>query len=217
MRLPPLCAILDVDVATAHGWTVPDLARACLDGGARFLQVRAKRVPSGRFLEIADAVVALADAVGATVVVNDRADIARLARAAGVHVGQSDLAPGACRELLGAGALIGLSTSTRAEVDAAFVEDVTYVAIGPVFATGTKPDSGEPVGLDMVRHVTARAAAVAERPHAAVPIIAIGGITLERAPAVIAAGAASVAVISDLFTGGDPAARTDAYVAALGG
>jgi thiamine-phosphate pyrophosphorylase len=215
VRLPPLCAILDVDVTMARGWTIPDLAQACLEGGARWLQVRAKRVPSGPFLEMTDRVVALAAAVGATVVVNDRADIARMAGAAGVHVGQSDLTPGACRELLGPSAIVGLSTTTRAEVDAALVEAITYVAIGPVFSTGTKQDAGAAVGLDRVRYVRARAQAAVDDATAALPVVAIGGITLERAPAVLQAGAAAVAVVSDLFTGGDPCARTAAFVEAL--
>ena len=192
-----------------------DLARACLDGGARWLQVRGKRAPGGRLLEIADEVVSLAAAAGALVVINDRPDIARLAGAGGVHVGQTDLPVGACRALLGPDAVIGLSTHSHQEVDAALVEDITYVATGPVFSTGTKVDGGAPVGLEMVRWVRSRALAAAARPADVVPVVAIGGITLERAPSVLAAGAASVAVISDLFTGGDPAARTDAFVRTL--
>jgi thiamine-phosphate pyrophosphorylase len=216
VTLPALCAVLDADYTAARGWTVHDLARACLEGGARWLQVRAKQASGAQFLEMADAVVALAAPFGAAVVVNDRADVAKLAGAAGVHVGQTDLPPHACRQLLGPAALIGLSTGTRAEVEAALAEDITYVATGPVFATDTKPDSGEPVGLEMVAFVSAAAEAAAGRTGAVLPVVAIGGITLDRASAVIEAGAAAVAVISDLFTGGNPAARTAAFVRALG-
>lgn len=216
MRLPPLCAILDVELTVARGWTVPELARAYLAGGCRWLQVRGKRVPSGRLLELADAVVALAADTDAIVLVNDRPDVARLANAAGVHVGQTDLPPGACRALLGPDAIVGLSTHSRAEADAALVEEITYVATGPVFATGTKLDGGAPVGLERVGYVSVRAREVAARDEP-LPVVAIGGITLERAPSVLRAGATAVAVVSDLLTGGNPAARTAAFVRALGG
>ncbi len=87
MILSPLYAILDVDIAASHGWTVPNLARACCDGGARLLQVRAKTLGSGAFLALADEVVQVGRAYGADVIVTDRADLARLSDAAGVHVG----------------------------------------------------------------------------------------------------------------------------------
>ena len=91
--LPPLNAILDADVAARAGWTLFDLASACLNGGARFLQVRAKAASGARLFDETSAIVALAHASSAIVIVNDRADIARLAGADGVHVGQNDLAP----------------------------------------------------------------------------------------------------------------------------
>ena len=92
-RIPSLNAIVDVEAAAHAGWTPIDLARAFLDGGARFLQLRAKQVAGAAFLDTASAIVELARASGAIIIVNDRADIARMAGAAGVHVGQEDLAP----------------------------------------------------------------------------------------------------------------------------
>src|SRR5262245_38329753 len=99
--IPTLNAIVDADVAVAAGWTPLDLARAYLAGGARFLQVRAKQLPGAALLDLASAVVAAAKTEGAIVIVNDRADVARLARADGVHLGQDDLPPRAARAILG--------------------------------------------------------------------------------------------------------------------
>lgn len=192
------------------GWTVPELASACLDGGASCLQIRAKQAASGWLLACAETVVARASShPGAIVIVNDRADIARLSGASGVHVGQEDLAPGAVRSLVGGEAIVGLSTHTDAQLALALSQPVSYVAVGPVFATGTKDTGYEAVGLARVRQ-----AAYAARPLA-IPVVAIGGITIERAPSVLEAGADAVAVIGDLFRGGDPRARVAAYLRVL--
>lgn len=207
--LPRLYAICDADVCAQAGWTLPDYAAALMDGGVTLLQLRAKQAASRDFLAVTEAVVARAAACGATVVVNDRADIARLAGASGVHVGQDDLAPADVRRVIGGEAVLGLSTHTVAQLDAAVREPVTYVAVGPVFGTATKDTGYEAVGLDLVR----RACAVAGPSR--LPVVAIGGITLERAPGAIRAGAASVAVITDLLAGGDPAARARTFLDAL--
>jgi len=205
--LPRLYAIVDAAVAERHGWTPGRLARAYLAGGARLLQVRAPGVAGGTFLEWCLEIVQAARAVGARAIINDRADLATLSRAAGVHVGQDDLPPGAVRSLVGPDALVGLSTHSERQLERARAEPISYVAVGPVFGTGTKDTGSDAVGLDLVR----RAAAL----HPTRPVVAIGGITLERAPAVVEAGAASVAVISDLLEGGDPAARVQQYVERL--
>lgn len=110
--------------------------------------------------------------------------------------------------MLGPNAIIGYSTHTVAQIDAALLEPVTYIAVGPVFGTRTKDTGYHAVGLALVGEASRRAGAV--------PVVAIGGITLETARQVIAAGAASVAIISDLLTGGDPAARVRAYLEGLG-
>jgi thiamine-phosphate pyrophosphorylase len=123
----------------------------------------------------------------------------------GVHLGQEDLPPRAARALLGDEALIGLSTHTLAQVEETIREPADYVAVGPVFATASKVTGYEAVGLLMVQ---AAARLVG-------PVVAIGGITLETAPSVIAAGAASVAVIGDLLATGDPTARVREYMSRL--
>jgi thiamine-phosphate pyrophosphorylase len=207
--LPRLYAVLDAEVADHAGWTLVDLAAAYLRGGARFLQVRAKAASGAWLLDAASAIVALAHAEHAIVIVNDRADIARLAGADGVHVGQDDLAPASVRSIVGTERLVGVSTHTIEQIDAAVLEPVDYVAIGPVFGTSTKSTAYEAVGLDRVR-----AAARAARARG-LPIVAIGGITLDRAADVIEAGAASVAVISDLLASGDPEVRVREYVRRL--
>jgi thiamine-phosphate pyrophosphorylase len=208
ISLPRLNAIVDADAAAAHGWTPLDLALALWDGGARFFQLRAKQASSRDLLALVDRVLAALAARGAgpetIVIVNDRADIARLAGASGVHVGQEDLRPADARRVLERG-IVGLSTHTPEQIDASASEPVDYIAIGPVFGTATKQTGYEAVGLDRVR-------LAARGPH---PVVAIGGITLENAASVIAAGAASVAVISDLLVG-DPERRARAYVDALG-
>jgi thiamine-phosphate pyrophosphorylase len=214
VNLPPLNAIVDEDVAARFGWTVPALARAYLAGGARLLQVRAKRSGSGAYLRMCDEVVAMGRECAALVIVNDRADIARLAGASGVHVGQEDLQPAAVRAIVGRGAIVGLSTHTLDQVRAARGEPVDYLAVGPVFGSTTKATGYAAVGPEMVRDA-ARVAGEVGGNEVARPIVAIGGITLEHAEAVLRAGATTVAVVSDLLSTGDPEGRVRAYVELL--
>ncbi len=216
MILSPLYPILDVDIAASQGWTVPDLARACCDGGARLLQVRAKTLGSGAFLSLADEVVGVGRPYGADVIVNDRADLARLSGAAGVHVGQEDLDPAAARHVVGSSAIVGRSTHTLTQIASARREPISYLAVGPVFGTASKDTGYQAVGLALVSEAARSGTASSEGGGEALPIVAIGGITLERAASVIAAGAASVAVISDLLVGDDPARRVRDYLDRLG-
>jgi thiamine-phosphate pyrophosphorylase len=166
-------------------------------------------MPGGELLDTATAVVELAHSHGARVIINDRADIARLSGADGVHVGQDDLMPAAVRALVGAQAMVGLSTHTIAQVERAVNEPVSYVAIGPVFDTTTKVTGRARIGVELVRDAARLTSA------RGVPLVAIGGITLETAPSVLAAGAASVAVIGDLLRSNDPANRVRAFLNAL--
>jgi thiamine-phosphate pyrophosphorylase len=198
--------VIDTTVCAARGADPLDVARACLRGGARLLQLRQKGGSSGGFLTLADDLVALARVYGAAIIINDRPDIARLANAAGVHVGQEDLPIAAALSIAGPGAIAGLSTHDKRQIDQALAGPATYMAVGPVFGTATK-DTGYPAcGLDLVRYAAGRGK----------PVVAIGGITLERVPAVLSAGASAVAVISDLLAGGDPEVRTGEFLAALG-
>jgi thiamine-phosphate pyrophosphorylase len=191
---------------------MPALADALLAGGAKLLQVRCKNASSAAFLATCEDVVARARKTGAAVIVNDRADIAMLAAADGVHVGQDDLDPISVRRLLGGSAVIGLSAHSADQVRAAANLPVDYVAVGPVFGTRTKDTGYREVGTQLVSEA---ASILRQQPGAAKPIVAIGGITLERASEVIGAGAASVAVISDLLSTGDPEARVREYLRVL--
>lgn len=206
--LPKLYAILDVDAAGARGLESLDLARVWLDAGVRLIQLRAKTLSFGPMLALADRLVALGRSHGARIVINDRADVARLSGAAGVHVGQDDLGVADARAMVGPGAMVGVSTHSLEQARRACETSASYLAIGPVFATGTKARPDPVVGTAGVEAVARVAAA------RGLPVVAIGGITLERAPAVLDAGAASVAVIADLLVG-DPGARARAWVDAL--
>lgn len=206
---PRLYAILDVDAARTRGLEPVAIAEDWLDAGVRLLQLRAKSLPSGALLDLAETLSTLCRGAGASFVVNDRADIARLSGATGVHVGQTDLSPTAVRRVLPQPALVGLSTHTREQIEAAMREPIDYLAIGPVFETRSKAQPDPVVGLDGVR-------LAAERGHdRGWPVVAIGGITLERVGAVLDAGADAVAVISDLLDA-DPAARARAFLRAIG-
>ena len=192
---PRLYAIVDAGSATRAGRTPVDLARAYLDGGVRLLQLRAPGADTRTLFEWSRDIVALAAPRGARVIVNDRCDVAVMSGADGVHVGQNDLPATAARD--------------ASQLEDALAQPVSYLAVGPVRGTRTKDTGYAAVGLEAVRR-----AARAARSR---PVVAIGGITLDTAPAVVEAGAASVAVISDLLAGGDPAARVRAYLDVLGG
>jgi thiamine-phosphate pyrophosphorylase len=204
-----LYVICDADVCAAHGWRPDAFAAACFDGGAQLLQLRMKTASSRTFLDIATAVVDQGRRAAATVIINDRADIAMFAGAAGVHVGQEDLSPEAIRAVVGEASVVGLSTHTIEQIDAAIAAPISYLAVGPVFGTATKHTGYQAVGLALVREAANRAA------RRKLPVVAIGGITLENAVSVIDAGADSVAVISDLLVANDPAMRTRAFVERL--
>ncbi|MGQ0734560.1 MAG: thiamine phosphate synthase [Acidobacteriota bacterium] len=207
-NLPRLYAVVDVQVARRQGWEPRALGRAYLAGGARLLQLRAKELPSGAFLTLATALAEDSRVVGGRLIVNDRADLGVLAGAAGVHVGQDDLSPVDVRRVTGADLDVGLSTHTSEQIAAALDAPISYLAVGPVFSTGTKATGYDPVGLRLVSEAAAHARS------RGLPVVAIGGITLDTAAAVIGAGAASVAVITDLLTG-DPEARVRQYLSVL--
>ncbi len=169
------------------------MARAAIAGGARVVQVRLKRTAAGEALSAARRIV---EAAGerALVIVNDRADLALLADADGVHVGDEDLPPEEARRLLGPDRLVGRTCRTVDEVRAAAAEGADHAGFGPVFASRSKALAVPPRGLAALR------AAASSSP---VPLVAIGGISVETIGEVAAAGAAAAAVIDDLFARGD--------------
>ena len=203
--VPRVYPILDVELTRARHLSELDLARIWLDAGVELIQLRAKKLASGALLDLIDALVQLTRPGGARVIVNDRADLAVLGSADGVHVGQGDLAPSHARAIVGPSRIVGYSTHTVGQVEQALAEPVDYLAFGPVFQTMSKEAPDPVVGLDSLTRVSGLAA------RAGKPVVAIGGITLTGMPDVFAAGASSVAVISDLLVG-DPAQRIRAYL-----
>ena len=204
MKLPRLYAIADVGVLKARGMELRAYAEGLLAGGVSIVQLRDK---TGSHQEILAGAAVLREVFGTAglLIMNDRADLAVLAGFDGVHVGQGDLAVGDCRLVLkrsqhgeyrgyteGMRGVVGLSTHSAEQVLGA--EDADYVAVGPVFATGTKLDAERVVGLEGVRQA---------RGLTAKPLVAIGGITRENCRSVINAGADSVAVISGLIVAGE--------------
>ena len=202
---PFVYPIVDVDVCHSRRLDAAALAHACLRGGARVLQVRQKGGGSAAFLDLARRVVHRGLEFDATVIVNDRADLAKLAGAAGVHVGQDDLDVEDARRVGGVELVVGVSTHDAAQVDLAAAGSATYIAVGPVYGTMTKDTGYAARGLELVRYA-------ASRPK---PVVAIGGITLERVAELLEAGARGLAVISDLLVTGDAEQRIREYAAAI--
>lgn len=208
--MSPLYAIVDVDVCTRAG-RAPDLVTlALLRTGISHLQIRAKHLGARDYLALVERVAPAARSAGVELLVNDRVDVAK-SSGVGVHLGQDDLSVRDARRLLGPAAVVGYSTHTLEQLDAALREPCSYVAMGPVYATSTKAAPDPVVGLDGVSRAAAKT-----RP-AGMPLVAIGGITLSMAPAVVAAGADAVAVISDLVGHADePAVRASRFLSVLG-
>jgi thiamine-phosphate pyrophosphorylase len=195
MKLPAFYPIVS-SVATAE---------AVLEAGAKILQYRNKQFFSRAAFEDASRIAELCRQGGAMFVMNDRADLAALLNAA-LHLGQEDLAPSDARRILPAGAIVGFSTHNERQLREGDGEPVDYLAIGPIFATGSKQNPDPVVGLEQLR---------ALRLLTPKPLVAIGGITRELAPQVFAAGVDSIAVISDLVP--DPRARAAEWLAISAG
>lgn len=171
-----------------------DLVAAFVRGGAAVVQLRLKQTGAGELLRLARQARKLC-AGKALLLVNDRSDVARLAEADGVHLGQEDLPVDAARSILGPGALIGLSTHSDAEIDGG--QSADYIGFGPVFATSSKPGSPlpPPHGIEGLRRAVRRSKA---------PVVAIGGITAGNAGAVAEAGARCASAIASLCEAEDP-------------
>ena len=189
MWLPSFYPILDTEVAARHGIDPVSAAASVLEAGAQILQFRHKGFLSHEVLGQMERIAALCRDARALFVVNDRADLATLLGTA-LHLGQDDLPPTAARRVTGPETLIGFSTHNERQLRAAQSEPVDYLALGPIFGTGSKQNPDPTVGLDELRRL---------RPLTERPLVAIGGITRDNARDVLAAGANSLAVIGDLF------------------
>jgi thiamine-phosphate pyrophosphorylase len=173
-----------------------EVAEAALEAGADAVQLRAKDVGGREMYELAMGIKDLLGrrGSGTLFLVNDRVDVALAAGADGVHLGWDDLPPARARLLLGEDMVLGVSASSTAEALAALEAGADYLGAGPVYPTGTKADAGEPIGLEGLREITGRVD---------IPVVAIGGITVDRVREVLEAGASGVAVISAVIGADD--------------
>lgn len=204
-KLPIIYPITDRRIA---GLSHVDQARLLFEGGVRWIQLREKEGSTREFFAAAVETVELAASYGASVIINDRADIALASSAAGLHLGQDDMPPDKARSLLGGNAVIGYSTHTVEQAIRAGEFPVDYIAIGPIFSTRTKADPDAVVGLSGLRRVRD---AIGDR-----PLVAIGGIGENDIADVLAAGADSVAMISSVVGAGDITVRIGTLISCFG-
>jgi thiamine-phosphate pyrophosphorylase len=190
--IPPVYPITDTRVS---GLSHVEQLKRLIAGGATLVQLRDKELPPRDFYEQALECVAYARPLGVKIIINDRTDIAMMTEADGVHLGQDDMPPHAARKLLGPDKLIGYSTHSVEQAVVAASLAVDYIAIGPVFATGTKSDVDPVVGIAGITKVRSAIGNI--------PLVAIGGIDVSNVADVLASGADSAAVISGILA--DPA------------
>jgi len=202
--LPRLYVILD---ATLLNNSPHDCAQELAAAGVRLLQYRHKTASARDLLATSRELVSSLNSHGASLVVNDRPDVAVLAGAAGVHVGQEDLEPEQARAVVGNEMWIGTSTHNMEQFRRAAATSADYIAVGPIFPTTSKSNPDPVVGLELIRQV---------RNLTEKPIVAIGGITVERAASVIEAGADCVAVIRGIVCAAKPVERARRFLDALG-
>jgi thiamine-phosphate pyrophosphorylase len=204
---PPLYAI--IDAALLKKTSELSFVEMMAESGVELLQYRNKRASSRELFEASQSISATLSRLAKPgsykprFIVNDRADIARLANAQGVHVGQQDLNVEEARAIVGPDSLVGVSTHSLEQLDAADKTSADYIAFGPIFPTNSKENPDPVVGLHLLREA---------RQHTQKPIVAIGGITLERAVEVFRAGADSLAVARDLIVSENPAARAQFFL-----
>jgi thiamine-phosphate pyrophosphorylase len=205
LSLPRLYAILDS--GRMAGRSVESVCATLLDAGVRLFQYRDKRASSRQMLDAVSRLIPMIREEGGKLIVNDRADVALVAGADGVHLGQDDLPLELARRVLGSNRIVGSSTHTIAQLQEADTSSADYIAFGPMFATTSK-DAPDPVvgldGLGRARQATRK------------PLVAIGGTTAQNARQVIECGADCIAVISGLLDTSDLAARAREFLAALG-
>lgn len=202
--LPRLYAI--VDPARNPRLSADQLVWRLVQAGVELIQYRDKAASTRRLYETSLEILGIARAGKGALIVNDRADVALLVGADGVHVGQTDLPVADARKILPRPAIIGISTHNLEQVKEADASEADYIAFGPIFETVGKERPDAVVGLEGLR----RARELTRK-----PLVAIGGITRATARAVIAAGADSIAVIGDLIDAPDPAERAREFLALL--
>ncbi|HMM38424.1 MAG TPA: thiamine phosphate synthase [Desulfovibrio sp.] len=203
---PDYSLYLVTDRPACLGRDLLDVVALAVRAGTGVVQVREKSCQTREFVELARALKALLDPLGLPLIINDRVDVALAVDAAGVHVGQKDMAASDARALIGPDKLLGLSVNTFEEARAAESLDVDYLGVGPIFPTATKADAGPVFGVDNL----ARLRASTRR-----PLVAIGGIGADNAESVAAAGADGLAVVSAICSAPDPGAASSRILAAV--
>jgi thiamine-phosphate pyrophosphorylase len=201
-RLPPIYPITDKKLAgtSTHLSIVKELVR----GGAQLVQIRDKSTPVGELLRDLRQCVEFAWTKRVALIVNDRCDLVLSCGAAGVHLGQDDMPPAAARAVLEEKHIIGFSTHSLAQVRESRTLPVQYIGFGPVYGTTTKANASPAVGLQRLANACEASS---------VPVVAIGGISLQQVRNVLDAGAASIAVISALMTSTNPARQMERFLA----
>lgn len=178
-----------------------EIVRAALRGGAHVIQLRDKDAPARDMIALGEELLSLTRAAGVPLIVNDRVDVALALDADGVHVGQDDIPANMARRIIGPDRILGVSVATVEQAQQAARDGATYVSVGDLFGTPSKPDAGPPIGLAPLTEI-ARAVDL--------PVLGIGGITIANAASVVRAGAVGVAVISAVIGAPDPEAATRA-------
>lgn len=183
------------DRRTAGGRSVVEAVQAAIRGGATVIQLREKEASTRQMIALGQMLLELTRAAGIPLIVDDRVDVALALDAEGVHLGQEDMPAETARKLIGPKKLLGVSASTVEEACEAEGAGADYLGVGDIFGTPSKPDAGAPIGLELLAEI-ARSVSI--------PVVGIGGITLENAAAVMQSGAAGVAVISAVIGAADP-------------
>ena len=192
---------LVTDRSLSRGRATVEIVRAAVAGGVTCVQLREKSCGTREFIEEARALVAVLRDAGVPLIVNDRVDVALAAGAAGVHLGQRDMALADARRLGPPGWIIGISAESVEDAIRAEREGADYIGVSPVFATPTKTDTAPPLGLEGLRAI---------RAAVKIPLVAIGGIHAGNAREVIRAGADGLAVVSAIASADSPQAAAAA-------
>ncbi len=206
MRPVDLSLYFVTDTPLSAGRGLIETALAAVRGGATLVQLRDPLAKAGWLVEQGRALVQALKPTGVPLIVNDRPDVAHAVGAAGVHVGQGDLPPEAARAILGPNAIVGLSITRPDQLAQVPWGVVDHIGVGPVVSRGVKPDADEPIGFDGLRACVL----LSKR-----PAVAIGGMTVDVVPQVIAAGAEGVAVVAAIAGAADPEDAAAAFATAI--
>jgi thiamine-phosphate pyrophosphorylase len=198
------------DRRTAGGRPLVEVVQAAINGGATVIQLRLKESSTREMLSLGRQLHELTRRVGLPLIVDDRVDVALALQAEGVHLGQEDMPAEVARRLIGPDRILGVSARSVAEAKEAEAAGADYLGVGDIFGTTSKPDAGAPIGLERFAEIVS---------SVSIPVVGIGGITLENAALVMQSGAAGVAVISAVIGAPDPeaAARRLRQITLTGG